>query len=58
MSSRLSDGETRQVMVRMDPEMHRAIKNRAASEDRTMAQEIRRAVRLHLGPESSPPRPV
>ena len=49
MSPRLSDGETRQVMIRMDPDMHQAIKARAVSEDRTMAQEIRRAVRLHLG---------
>lgn len=45
-----------QVIVRMPPELHQAIKDRAAAEDRTMSQAVRRAVRhyLEVHPEPEP----
>ena len=49
MSARLNPkGPPQQVLVRMSAEMHEAVKRLAAEQDRSMAQEIRRAVRLHL----------
>lgn len=48
MTPKLSDSETKQVMIRMTPEMHQAVKDHAARNDRTMAQTVRRAVRLYL----------
>jgi predicted HicB family RNase H-like nuclease len=42
-------GETgAQLLVRMPPDLHQAIKDRAAQEDRTMAQTIRQAMRFYL----------
>ena len=37
--------------VRLDPEMHRRVKENAAANDRTMAQTIRRALRRYLDSE-------
>ena len=46
MSARLNPkGPPQQVLVRMSAEMHEAVKRLAAEQDRSMAQEIRRAVR-------------
>ncbi|MDP8975813.1 MAG: hypothetical protein M3N28_05490 [Actinomycetota bacterium] len=36
------------VVVRMPPELHDAIKARAAADERTMAQAVRHAVRHYL----------
>jgi len=36
------------VMVRMPPDLHEAIKAKAASEERSMAQTIRYALRLYV----------
>lgn len=36
------------VMVRMPPELHQAIKERAAAEERTMSQAIRHAIKEYL----------
>lgn len=36
------------VLVRMPPELHQAIKQRAEDEERTMAQTIRRALKRYL----------
>lgn len=52
-SDRDSDGCSEQVMVRMPPEMHAAIKAHAAENDRTMAAEIRRAIRRYLAAPDS-----
>lgn len=38
----------RQVIVRMPAELHDAVKAFAAENDRTMAQEVRRALRMYL----------
>jgi predicted DNA-binding protein len=38
-----------QVLVRMPPDLHRRLKERAAEDERTMAQAVRYAVRLYLG---------
>jgi predicted HicB family RNase H-like nuclease len=48
MPPALSSRGSQQVQVRMDPDMHRAIRDRASQNDRSMAQEVRRAVRLYL----------
>lgn len=49
MTPRLSQRvQTTQVVVRMPADMHEAIKAAAKANDRTMAQEVRRAVRLYL----------
>ncbi len=37
------------VMIRMPPELHKAIKDKAAAEDRSMASEIRVALKQHVG---------
>jgi predicted HicB family RNase H-like nuclease len=49
-------GETQQfqqVMVRMPPELHAEVKQRAEDEERSVAQTIRRAVRLYLAAPAS-----
>lgn len=53
MPPALSGSGAQQVMVRMDRDMHKQIKSRAAREDRTMAQAIRHAVRLYLEADSA-----
>lgn len=37
-----------QVLVRMPTDLVEALRNQAAAEDRTVAAEVRRAVRLYL----------
>ena len=37
-----------QMIVRLPPDMHRAVKDRAEREERTVSQTIRRALRLYL----------
>ncbi len=46
------------VVIRMPADLHAAIKERAAAEERSMAQEIRHALRSHLGDMSEPRSPV
>jgi predicted DNA-binding protein len=41
---------SQQVVIQMPPELHQQIKNRAAHEDLSMAQTIRRAIREYLEP--------
>jgi predicted DNA-binding protein len=36
------------LLVRMPPDMHQAVKQRADAEDRTMSAVVRRAIRTHL----------
>lgn len=43
-----NNAQLKQVLVRMPDDLHEAIKDRAASEDLSMAQAIRRAVREYL----------
>lgn len=43
--------DSQQVMVRMPPELHQAVKDRAELEDRTMSQTIRHAVKRYLATE-------
>ena len=55
MSPKLStDALTKQVLVRMPADMHAALKALAAANDRTMAQEVRRAVRLAITTKETP----
>lgn len=42
-----------QVLVRMPPDLHEAIKERAAAEERSMSQAIRHAVRTYLSTPAS-----
>lgn len=42
------DANLEKVIVRMPTEMHQAVKARAAAEERSMAQTVRRAVRMYL----------
>lgn len=44
----MSDDRMVQVMVRMPPEMLAALKREAKAEDRTVAQTVRRALKLYL----------
>ncbi len=39
---------SRNLLVRITPELHEAIKRRAADEERTIAQTVRRALRRYL----------
>ncbi len=39
--------ELRPTLVRLPPDLHEAIKAKAAAEDRTMAQAIRHALRVY-----------
>lgn len=43
-----SDGDIRPVVIRMPAELHEAVKAKAASEERSMAQAIRYALRQYL----------
>ena len=45
--------DLRPTLIRLPAAMHDAIRKLAAENDRTMAQEIRRAVRLHLEREET-----
>lgn len=42
----MSDNQA--MFVRLPVELHRALKERAAKDDRTMAQAVRQAIRLYL----------
>jgi hypothetical protein len=46
---------TRQLVVRVEPELATALQQRAVAEDRTQSQEVRRALRRHLASSDSPP---
>jgi predicted HicB family RNase H-like nuclease len=39
---------SRNLLVRVTPDLHAAIKRRADAEERTIAQTVRRALRLYL----------
>ena len=42
------DGDIRPVVIRMPAELHQAVKAKAASEERSMAQAIRFALRQYI----------
>jgi plasmid stability protein len=47
-----------QVLVRMPSDLYEALKEQAATEDRTVAAEVRRALRQHLGMSRKAPLPA
>jgi predicted HicB family RNase H-like nuclease len=50
-----SGSTMRQVVLQMPPELHEEIKSRAAEEDLSMAQAIRRAIRNYLAAATTTP---
>lgn len=45
--------DTQQVIVRMPADLHAALKERAAADERSMSQAIRHAIRRYLESEQS-----
>jgi predicted DNA-binding protein len=50
----MSDTTMQQVLIRMPSEMYEEVKRRAENEDRTIAAEVRRAVRRYLEGDLQP----
>lgn len=50
----MKDDAQQQVLVRMPAELHAAVKERAAAEERSMAQAIRFAIRRYLDEPAGP----
>lgn len=48
----MNDKGSRPVVIRMPADLHAAVKERAAAEERSMAQTIRRALRLYIEQEA------
>lgn len=48
-----SPKDTQQVIVRMPADLHTALKERAAADERSMSQAIRHAIRRYLESEQS-----
>lgn len=46
-ASRMTKQELRPTLVRLPPDLHEAIKAKAAAEERSMAQAIRHALRIY-----------
>ena len=44
-----NSGEARPVVIRMPADLHEAVKNKAAAEERSMAQAIRHALKIYTG---------
>jgi len=49
----MPNSNQQQVLVRMPADLHQALKARAASDERTMAQAVRHAVRQYLSATST-----
>ncbi len=45
------DKKTEQVMIRITPELHQALKEEAQRDERPVAQIVRRAIQQYLSPK-------
>ena len=52
------DQQQQQLIVRMPSELHSAVRHRADTDDLTMAQVVRRALRQYLGDDDRVPTPA